>query len=420
MLRTIRTDQLRPGMYVQRLCGSWLDHPFWRGSFLADSASVARVQASGVQTLVIDNALGIDAEPDAPRYAAGGDASANDVAQDAASTPTAPTAAPEDAIPPATGSGGSTVSSFDAEVKQARQLLESGRAIVEAMFNEARLGRSVDTEAATPLVTALCDSVLRNPHALVSVARLKTADDYTYLHSMAVAGLMTALARQLGLSEDEVHAAARGGLLHDMGKAVTPPDVLNKPGSLTEDEYSAIRRHPEEGHRLLIESGVDDAATLDIALHHHEKMDGTGYPHRLSGEQISRMARMAAVCDVYDAITSNRPYKRGWCPAESLKRMASWTGHFDPVIFQAFVKSLGIYPVGTLVRLQSQQLGVVIEQSPAALLKPKVRVFHCLRRQSRVLMYDLDLAAGDCSDRVLQLEAPGDWGIRDLEKLWMP
>ena len=252
------------------------------------------------------------------------------------------------------------------------------------------------------------------------MARLKTADDYTYLHSMAVAGLMTALARQLGLSEDEVHAAARGGLLHDMGKAVTPLDVLNKPGSLTEDEYSAIRRHPEEGHRLLIESGVDDAATLDIALHHHEKMDGTGYPHRLSGEQISRMARMAAVCDVYDAITSNRPYKRGWCPAESLKRMASWTGHFDPVIFQAFVKSLGIYPVGTLVRLQSQQLGVVIEQSPAALLKPKVRVFHCLRRQSRVLMYELELAAGDCSDRVLQLEAPGDWGIRDLEKLWMP
>ena len=132
MLRTIRTDQLRPGMYVQRLCGSWLDHPFWRGSFLADSAAVARVQASGVQTLVIDNALGIDAEPDAPRYAAGGDASANDVAQDAASTPTAPTAALEDAIPPATGSGGSTVSSFDAEVKQARQLLESGRALVEA------------------------------------------------------------------------------------------------------------------------------------------------------------------------------------------------------------------------------------------------------------------------------------------------
>lgn len=420
MLRTIRTDQLRPGMYVQRLCGSWLDHPFWRGSFLADSAAVARVQTSGVQTLVIDTTQGIDAEPDHAAPAVRDDGPPSDAAPGASCTAAGAPSDPSQGAARAPGSGASMASTFEAEVKQARHLLESGRALVEAMFSEARLGRSVDTEAATPLVTALCDSVLRNPHALVSVARLKTADDYTYLHSMAVAGLMTALARQMGLPEDEVHAAARGGLLHDMGKAVTPHGVLNKPGSLTEDEYSAIRRHPEDGHRLLIESGVDNPAALDIALHHHEKMDGSGYPHRLSGDQISRMARMAAVCDVYDAITSDRPYKRGWCPAESLKRMASWTGHFDPAIFQAFVKSLGIYPVGTLVRLHSQQLAVVIEQSPGVLLKPRVRVFHCLRRRSRVLMYDLDLAAADCDDRIIQPESPTDWGLRDLEKLWLP
>lgn len=420
MLRTIRTDQLRPGMYVQRLCGSWLDHPFWRGSFLADSAAVARVQTSGVQTLVIDTTQGIDAEPDHAAPAVRDDGLLPDAAPGAACTSVGPPSDSSQATARAPGGGASMASTFEAEVKQARHLLESGRALVEAMFSEARLGRSVDTEAATPLVTALCDSVLRNPHALVSVARLKTADDYTYLHSMAVAGLMTALARQMGLPEDEVHAAAKGGLLHDMGKAVTPHGVLNKPGSLTEDEYSAIRRHPEDGHRLLIESGVDNPAALDIALHHHEKMDGSGYPHRLSGDQISRMARMAAVCDVYDAITSDRPYKRGWCPAESLKRMASWTGHFDPAIFQAFVKSLGIYPVGTLVRLHSQQLAVVIEQSPGVLLKPRVRVFHCLRRRSRVLMYDLDLAAADCDDRIIQPESPTDWGLRDLEKLWLP
>lgn len=420
MLRTIRTDQLRPGMYVQRLCGSWLDHPFWRGSFLADSAAVARVQTSGVQTLVIDTTQGIDAEPDHADPAVRDDGPSPDAAPGASRTAAGPPSDSSQATARAPDGGASMASTFEAEVKQARHLLESGRALVEAMFSEARLGRSVDTEAATPLVTALCDSVLRNPHALVSVARLKTADDYTYLHSMAVAGLMTALARQMGLPEDEVHAAAKGGLLHDMGKAVTPHGVLNKPGSLTEDEYSAIRRHPEDGHRLLIESGVDNPAALDIALHHHEKMDGSGYPHRLSGDQISRMARMAAVCDVYDAITSDRPYKRGWCPAESLKRMASWTGHFDPAIFQAFVKSLGIYPVGTLVRLHSQQLAVVIEQSPGVLLKPRVRVFHCLRRRSRVLMYDLDLAAADCDDRIIQPESPTDWGLRDLEKLWLP
>lgn len=402
MLRTIRTDQLRPGMHVQRLCGSWLDHPFWRTSFVATTDDIARLQGSGVDEVVIDPALGLDVEAEiAP------------VSPDPADTIEVTSASESDA-PPA-----GMVTSFEAEVRQARHLLETGRRVVEAMFGEIRLGRAVDTSAAVPLVDAVCDSVLRNPHALVSVARLKTADDYTYLHSMAVAALMAGLARQMGLPEDDVHAAAKGGLLHDMGKAVSPPDVLNKPGSLTDAEYHTMRRHPEDGHRLLVDSGVDDATALDIALHHHERVDGTGYPHRLSGEGISRMARMAAVCDVYDAITSDRPYKRGWCPAQSLRRMASWHGHFDTAIFQAFVKSLGIYPVGTLVRLESQQLAVVIEQSPA-LLKPRIRIFHCIRRQSRVLMRDIDLSDPACGDRIVQAESPDDWGLRDLEKLWLP
>lgn len=420
MHRTIRPDQLLPGMYVHRVPGAWLDSPFWRRSFVADADAVARIRASGVPELVIDLELGL-------------------VPQESASSPPADPGTQDDAgvAPPVSLPLPSQVStlgqattvaartdtpatSFETEVRNARHLLESGRALVEAMFGEARLGRVVDTDVATPLIEAVCDSVLRNPHALVSLARLKTADAYTYLHSMAVAGLMATLARRLGLPEDTVHAAAKGGLLHDMGKAVAPAHVLNKAGSLTEEEHGMMRRHPEDGHRLLIDSGMDHAAALDIVLHHHEKMDGSGYPHGLSGDGISQMARMAAVCDVYDAITSDRPYKRGWCPAESLKRMASWTGHFDPVIFQAFVKSLGIYPVGTLVRLQSQQLAVVIEQTPGALLKPRVRVFHCLRRQSRVLMDDLDLAEPGCDDRILQSESPADFGLRGLEKLWMP
>ncbi|NYZ63412.1 HD-GYP domain-containing protein [Luteimonas deserti] len=432
MLRTIRPDQLVPGMYVQRLSGSWLDHPFWRRSFVADADAVTRIRESGVPDLVIDVSLGLAPEDGLvghARVAGVGAAHAPEqtsaaIDVEVSAPATATSSAPGgQASPPASAVSTSTsavAASFEHEVRSARELLESGRALVEAMFNEARLGRCVDTASADPLIDAVCESVLRNPHALVSVARLKTADDYTYLHSMAVAGLMTGLARRLGLAEGAVHAAAKGGLLHDMGKAVSPLNVLNKPGSLSEDEYAAMRRHPEDGHRLLVESGVDDPATLDIALHHHEKMDGTGYPHRLPGERISQMARMAAVCDVYDAITSDRPYKRGWCPAESLKRMASWTGHFDPVIFQAFVKSLGIYPVGTLVRLQSEQLAVVIEQSPAALLKPRVRVFHCIRRRTRVLMYETDLSAPGCTDRIVQSEAPGDWGLRDLEKLWLP
>ncbi|MFO3707142.1 HD-GYP domain-containing protein, partial [Xanthomonas codiaei] len=309
---------------------------------------------------------------------------------------------------------------IEAEVVRARRIFEDGRDTVEEMFRDVRLGRTVDTEAAMPLVEAINDSVLRHPQALISVARLKTADDYTYLHSMAVAGLMSGLARQLGLPDAQVVEAAMGGLLHDMGKAVTPLDILNKPGRLTNEEMEVMRQHPLDGHRLLVAGGVQNAVVLEIALHHHEKMDGSGYPNRLVGEEISLMSRMGAVCDVYDAISSDRPYKRGWDPAESLKQMASWKGHFDPVIFQAFVRRLGIYPVGSLVRLESQKLAVVIEQTPDALLKPKVRVFYSAKLRSHVLVQDIDLARPDCQDRIAQMESPSDWGFRDIEKLWLP
>lgn len=208
MLRTIRSDQLRPGMYVQRLSGAWLDHPFWRRSFVADADAVKRIRDSGVPELVIDVTRGLAPDEDRP-------AAAMSVAAEAPG----PGSAADLALPESVGARAPTAS-FETEVRSARQLLESGRSLVEAMFAEARLGRAIDTGAADPLVNEVCASVLRNPHALVSVARLKTADDYTYLHSMAVAGLMAALARRLGLAEAAVHAAARGGLLHDMGKAV--------------------------------------------------------------------------------------------------------------------------------------------------------------------------------------------------------
>ncbi|ASN11286.1 phosphodiesterase [Xanthomonas citri pv. malvacearum] len=419
MLRTIDSDQLRPGMYVYKLLGAWVHHPFWKTSFLVDSDDVEKIHDSRIEQLVIDTARGLDVE--APITSG---ASAEPGVPPSPAPAPAP-AAPEPPEPAATSRSVRTNSvtaqvGIEAEVVRARRIFEDGRDMVEAMFRDVRLGRTVDTEAAMPLVEAINDSVLRHPQALISVARLKTADDYTYLHSMAVAGLMSGLARQLGLPESKVVEAAMGGLLHDMGKAVTPLEILNKPGRLTNEEMEVMRKHPLDGHRLLVAGGVQNAVVLEIALHHHEKMDGSGYPNQLVGENISLMSRMGAVCDVYDAISSDRPYKRGWDPAKSLKQMASWKGHFDPVVFQAFVRRLGIYPVGSLVRLESQKLAVVIEQTPDALLKPRVRVFYSAKLRSHVLVQDIDLSRPDCHDRIAQMESPAEWGFRDLEKLWLP
>ncbi len=280
------------------------------------------------------------------------------------------------------------------------------------------MGRAIDAEACLPLVDEIASSVMRNPDAIVSLARLKTLDDYTYMHSVAVCALMVALGRRLGLDDDGCREAGLAGLMHDIGKALMPSEILNKPTRLTEPELRLMRTHPERGHELLA-GGRAGEAVRDVCLHHHERIDGTGYPHRLPGERITLLARMGAVCDVYDAITSNRPYKAGWDPAHSVARMASWKGHFDEHVFAAFVHSLGIYPTGSLVRLASGQLAVVAEQNPQTLLAPVVRVFYSIDQGLRVAPQRLDLSRPGCADRIVGRESPAAWGFERLEDLWV-
>jgi HD-GYP domain-containing protein (c-di-GMP phosphodiesterase class II) len=230
---------------------------------------------------------------------------------------------------------------------------------------------------------------------------------------------MVALSRKLDLSPDETRQAGLAGLLHDIGKMDIPPEILNKPGRLTDKEFDTVKHHPVAGHRLLLAGKGVDAIALDVCLHHHEKMDGSGYPDRQSGENISFFSRMGAVCDVYDAITSDRVYKAGWQPAEALRKMAEWQkGHFDEAIFQAFVKSVGIYPVGSLVKLESGRLGVVVDQSEKSLLYPKLRIFFSARRRAFLPVELLDLSWPGCNDRITGREDPATWGFKDLDKLW--
>jgi putative nucleotidyltransferase with HDIG domain len=310
-----------------------------------------------------------------------------------------------------------------AELRRAAVICKRGREAVVAMFSEARMGRTIDSDQCLPLLQDITDSVERNAGALVSLARLKTKDDYTYMHSMAVCALMVALGRQIGLDPDACRAAGLAGLLHDIGKALVPLDILNKPGQLTDAEFSEIKTHPKRGWALLSDSSRSNAsdATLDVVLHHHERVDGTGYPHRISGEQLTQVARMGAICDVYDAITSNRPYKPGWDPAQSIARMASWKGHFDATLFSAFVHTLGIYPTGSLVRLESGRLAVVCEQNPDNLVAPVVKVFFSTKSQLHIPPQRIDLSRPGTSDRIVGREprgSAGDAQFSHIDELW--
>jgi HD-GYP domain-containing protein (c-di-GMP phosphodiesterase class II) len=411
MLKNINVSEVRLGMHLHALSGAWVDHPFWKTRFVIDDpADLDKLLGSGVTECVIDVSKGLDVVP-------------REVVVATASTTTTPASlptAPTSTEPPARAAPTPDRTSLADEVKRATQLVQKSRQAVMAMLGEARLGRAVDASACAPLVAELTESVWRNSGALVSLARLKTHDDYSYMHSVAVCALMISLARTLGQSEAQAREAGTAGLLHDIGKAMMPLEVLNKPGKLTDAEYTLMKLHPQRGHRLLAEGGNAGALALDVCLHHHERPDGKGYPNGLTGTALSVPARMGALCDVYDAITSNRPYKAGWDPAESVAHMADWTraGQFDPALFQAFAKSLGIYPNGSLVRMASGRLAVVMEQNPQALVSPRVKVFFSTRSQLPVAVEVIDLAASGCTDRIEGRESNAKWKFPHLDELW--
>ncbi|PKO42875.1 MAG: phosphodiesterase [Betaproteobacteria bacterium HGW-Betaproteobacteria-22] len=406
MLKTVSTKQVRLGMFIQELKGAWIDHPFWKKAFkLEDPSDLIKLQKSVIKEVVIDTSKGLDvAVPEVKLEASVVTATEPPVTVDVSRAGQARPKAKR--------------ITADEERTRARQVISASKKAVTSMFNDARMGKAIKVEAAMQFVDDIAASVSRNEGALVSLVRLKTKDEYTYMHSVAVCALMVALANELGLSEAETKQAGLAGLLHDIGKAAIPMDVLNKPGALTEDEFTLVKLHPERGHAMLLQANITDAVTLDVCLHHHEKMDGKGYPHQLKADEISLFARMGAVCDVYDAITSNRPYKAGWEPGVSLQRMAQWTGHFDEVIFKAFVKSVGIYPIGSMVKLKSGRLAVVVDQSPKSLLTPILKVFFSTKSNARLPVEVLDLSSAGANDAIVGHENPAAWGIHDVDKLW--
>jgi len=404
MLKKISVDDLRTGMYLHGLCGKWVDHPFWKTKFvLDDPRDLAKLRESSVDECWIDVSKGHDVVAVAAPVA---------TPAPVAVAVAAPAAAPM----PEPG----TPTSMADELRRASALVNASRQQVMSMFQEARMGRTVEAEACVPLVADITASVWRNPGAVISLARLKTHDDYSYMHSVAVCALMVSLARQLGQDEVQARDLGLAGLLHDMGKASMPLGILNKPGKLTNAEFDIIKSHPERGHDLLLGGSATPVVALDVCLHHHERPDGKGYPFGLAGDALSLAARMGAVCDVYDAVSSNRSYKSAWDPADSISRMTAWAkdGQFDTMVFAAFVKSLGVYPIGSLVRMRSGRLAVVVEQSTGQLLKPWVKVFYSTKSQMPVPTELLDTGDARCNDGIAARESNETWKFPHLDELW--
>jgi len=415
MLRRVPLDEVQLGMFVHAMEGSWLQHPFWKKRFVLDSEhDLRRLLESDIPGIIIDDERGLAPEP----------------RPDPAPLSKLPAAAPRPAhvnqrVPeeefsksrPALDPLSTTPCSVAEETERAKAVVGKAKRKVMKLFGEARLGRVVEAAEVAPLVDEISASVARNPFALINVARLKNKDEYTYMHSVAVCALMVNLARTLELNEVLVRELGLAGMLHDLGKMAVPDPVLNKPGKLTDEEFAVVRQHPQRGYDLLVQAEDAPAIAAEVVLHHHEKFDGSGYPHGLKGEEISLHARMGAICDVYDAITSNRPYKEGWAPAESIARMLEWEGHFDPKLLDAFVRSIGIYPVGTLVRLRSNRLGLIVGENKREPTHPKVKAFYSIYERALTRPEIVTIGNSLRDDAIMKRELPEHWNLGDWPKL---
>lgn len=394
MLLRIAPVQATIGMFVCGFEGSWFKHPFWRARFIIeDDDTLERIQSSTIDALIIDTAKGV------PLLA---QAASADEMQARIETKRAERESARQAVDP--------------EIERARHILEHGKAMVTRLFEDARLGKLAVTQDVHDLVDQIALSVERNQATLINMARLKNKDEYTYLHSVAVCALMINFARQLNKPETEVQQLGVAGLLHDVGKMAIPPDILNKAGRLTDEEFAAVKAHPRHGHELLKMSGNVPDVALDVALHHHEKVDGSGYPFGLRSAELSVAARMGAICDIYDALTSHRCYKPAWTPSEAITRMSNWKGHLDPALLFAFKQSIGIFPPGLLVRLRSNRLAVILPNGRRG-SRPMARTFFDARARLFLPAHDVQLKEGTDGDQVVSREEPSHWPFPDWIRL---
>ena len=405
MIKKVSKSELALGMFIHDLNCGWMDHSFLRNSFmLRKETDLTKIMESRINEVLIDTVKGIDL----PSPILEGSAEPAPAAQ-----------------PPAAG----TQTSHQEELGFAKAIQAEANQLITSVLLDARMGKQIQVERLNPVVSQITESILRNPGTLVSLCRIREGDTYTFNHSVSVCALLVSFCRCMELSPEIIHEAGIGGMLHDIGKMRVPDHILNKPGKLTDEEFVIMKGHATLGIETLSQTPGISRTVMQIAAEHHERYAGNGYPYGLKGTEITLLGRMAAIVDVYDALTSNRIYHKGKEPAEVLGMLLLWSDpsksaapHLDMELVHHFIKAVGIYPVGTLVRLESNRLAVVIEQNGLnQTLYPKVRVIYDTRRNRALTPFDLDLSApesgGDC---ILNGEDPEPWSIQPFSFLTLP
>ena len=358
-VQKVMVKELKVGMYVSGLDRSWLVTPFPLQGFLIDSESVKDTLKDLCEFVYVDFAKSDIAEP----------------------APARPRATPrtrrtlEQLFPNKTLLNYTDARDFGDEYPHAQTAIATLTQSVTGMFDAIRRGGSIDAVRVKSAVEPMIDSITRNPDACIWLARMKQADTYTYQHSIGCSIWAVALGRQLGLPKADLRSLAIGGLLFDVGKLQVDSTLIESDRVLDDDEYALVQEHVNLGLSAVKASGVINQDVLDMIEMHHERHDGSGYPHSLAGDQIPIFARIAAIVACYDAITSHRNYAEALPPSIAIKMMYEWRDiDFQAELVEEFIQAVGIYPAGTLVELSSGQVGVVLSEYRTRRLRPKIMV----------------------------------------------
>lgn len=409
-MKKIPISRLKIGMYVADVNIEWINHPFFTNKFLVkNDLMIRKLINAGVKELYIDPSKGLDAE-EAPTDVE----IRNKIMADMADIVSEKRPAARN-VAADRSEGEITVHE---EINKAKKIYGEATQIVHNIMRDVRLGKQVKVEEVSPFVEEISDSIVRCPDAILSLLRVKNKDDYTFQHSVSICALQVAFSKAVGMSDADVYQAGIGGLLHDIGKIMIDDRILNKPDKLTDGEFIVMKNHVLEGRKILDSVTGISSIAKQVAYEHHERYDGTGYPYGLKGENISKIGRMAAICDVYDALTSNRVYHKGMNPTDALGKILEWSSfHFDRTLAEQFIKVIGIYPVGTLVQLESGLVGVVVEQHNDDFLHPIVNIFYNSKYNKYTKPERVDLSKKIGSDEIIGPATPDGFDVNPLTLL---
>ncbi|HEU5338758.1 MAG TPA: HD-GYP domain-containing protein [Sulfuricaulis sp.] len=416
MKKKIFVQDLRPGMYVSELDRDWRETPFLFQGFEIQSDDQIEEISRYCKHVFIDTEQGNNGASK-PRPAANrlppASAPATEQKRIVRLEKVLDRFTPGHRRPPRY----QDVTTLEEELGHAREIVTETRETVYDIMGDVRLGRSINTTAAKKVVADMVDSVIRNPDALMCLNQLKDKDEYTALHSLRVCVLALAFGRHLDLSDEELNLLGIGALLHDIGKMKVPNEIINKPGKLTDEEFSLMKSHVPRGVEILEQTHGIPSVAIDVARYHHERFSGGGYAAGYKGEEIGLFGSVGAIVDCYDAITSDRSYHAGLSAHDALNKMYSWRGRdFQPILVEQFIQCMGIYPIGSVVELSNNSIGVVISINRARRLRPKVALVLNSDRQpytpSKVVdLMDPALEKGGTKLEIRKVLPPGEHGV---------